>query len=212
MAHTVAICALKGGVGKTTTAIGIAVCLHAAGRRVLLVDADAQASLRTWAGRAERAERDIPPVVCLEATRLRRDLVRLGESWELVLIDCPPQLGAETRMAMLAADLVLIPSGPGATDAWTLAATLALLEDARALRPELAARVVLTRADRTTLTTVARAALEVAAVPLMPAVMHARVAHSEATASGQGVTTYAPRGEAAREVRRLTRLTLEALR
>lgn len=212
MAHTFAIAALKGGVGKTTIALNLGVCLHAAGKRVLLVDADAQGSLRKWATRAEATGNETPPVVALEGARLRKDLERVAASFEVAIIDAPPQLGTEMRAAMLAADLVVIPCAPGATDVWSLEATLAVLEDARSLRPELAARLLLNRADRTTLAGAARSALERSGVPTLANSLRARVAYGEATAAGQGVTNYAPQSEGAREVRRLTKELLEVLR
>lgn len=212
MAHTFAVAALKGGVGKTTIAVHFGACLHAAGKRVLLVDADPQGSLRKWAARAEAKGHDAPAVVGLEGSRLRKDLERVAAAFDVAILDAPPQLGAESRAAMLAADLVIIPSAPGATDVWSLEETLAVLTDARSLRPELEARLLLNRADRTTLATVARGALERADVPLLTTTMHLRVAYGEAMAAGQGVTDYAPSSEAAREVRRLTKELLEVLR
>lgn len=53
MTRVISIAALKGGVGKTTTALNLGVCLHRTGRRVLVVDTDSQRSLRRWAERAE---------------------------------------------------------------------------------------------------------------------------------------------------------------
>jgi chromosome partitioning protein len=212
MAHVIAVAALKGGVGKTTIALNVAMCLHTAGKRVLLVDADTQGSLRKWATRADAKGQDAPPVVGLDGSRLRKDLERVAKDFDVAIVDAPPQLGSETRAAMLSADVIVIPATPGATDVWALEDTLAVLDDARGLRPELEARLLLNRADRTTLASVARGALDRAAVPALESILHARVAYGEATAAGSGVVAYAPSSDAAREVRRLTKEVLGVLR
>lgn len=50
MATTIAICNQKGGVGKTVTAVNLGVGLARIGKRVLLVDVDAQGSLTASLG------------------------------------------------------------------------------------------------------------------------------------------------------------------
>jgi chromosome partitioning protein len=211
MAYVVAVAALKGGVGKTLVTSHVGGCLHAAGRKVLLVDADPQASLRRWAARAEERGADVPPVIGIEGTRLRKDLQRVAEPFEIAIVDCPPQLGAETRSAMIAADLAVIPATAGPTDLWSLEATLALLDEARGLR-DLEARLLLNRADRTTMASVARQAIEKASVPAFDAVLTSRVGYAEATAAGSHVGAHAPGSQAAHEVRRLTKELVGVIR
>ena len=46
--RTIAVCNLKGGVGKTTTTVNLGASLARNGRRVLLIDCDAQGSLTSW--------------------------------------------------------------------------------------------------------------------------------------------------------------------
>jgi chromosome partitioning protein len=104
----------------------------------------------------------------------------------------------------MAADLAILPCGPSAADAWALAASLEVLEEARTVRPDLRALLVLTRLQvGTVLERQAREALEETGVPVAKTKIHYRVAFQEALAAGQGVTTYAPRDAAGVEMRTL---------
>lgn len=51
--HTIAVCNLKGGVGKTTTTFNLAAALARLGHRVLVIDADGQCSLSSAFGAEE---------------------------------------------------------------------------------------------------------------------------------------------------------------
>ena len=204
MPLTIAVANLKGGVGKSTVTLNVATCLHRAGHRVLLVDADGQGTCRAWAAVAASGGKEGPAVVGLSGPGLRRDLEAVGSGFDVVVVDTPPRLGVEAKTAMLVADLVVMPVTPGAADVWALAETVAALTEARQLRPELRARALLNRADRTTLAKLARGALAELGVEVLGTTLGARVAFGEATLAGQGVVDYAPTSVAAAEVRAMT--------
>lgn len=201
----IALVGQKGGVGKSTVAVCLAAHALERGARVLLVDADPQGTVRTWGDVASEQGRAMPTVVAHGATMHRPDqLPRLAKGFDVVLVDTPPRAGDVQRSALMFADVVLLPCGPSAPDAWALASTLELVREAATLRPELAAYVLLTRVQRgTELGRTARTVLEESGFPVLATELGHRVAYQEALAAGLGVTTYAPTSDAAHEVRRL---------
>jgi chromosome partitioning protein len=201
--YVITVANLKGGAGKSTSVVTIACAFHRARKRTLIVDADSQGSLRTWAGAG--TGNDIPPVPALDGRNIARDLIRIGASYEMVVVDTPPRLPAEARTAMVAADLVLIPSEPGATDLWALKEMLATVEEARALRPDLLVYVLFNRVDQTNLSELVRKELVELGVPLLKSQLGSRVAFREAMAAGCDVVALDPGSEAASEARALYR-------
>lgn len=195
----------KGGIGKSTTAICIAAAAMDRGLRVLLVDADPQATVRTWGEVANEAGHPAPTVVAMGPTMHKPGQLRaIAEGYDLVVIDCPPRHGEIQRSALMIADVAVLPSGPSAADAWALAGSLEVLGEARAMRDELRACIVITRKQgRTALGQGAREVFESSGLPVMQSELGFRVAYQEALAAGKGVTQYAPRDRAASEVRAL---------
>jgi chromosome partitioning protein len=201
MAYVISICGTKGGIGKSTIAVTVGVGFHRAGESTLLVDADEQGTLRNWAGKG--AEVDIPPVVAMDARNLARDLQRVGKQYEVVVIDTPARLGREARAAMVLSDLVLLPVARGLPGLAALEETLKIVEDARAMRPDLDVRVVLNRVDRTTLSKVTRDQVVEMKLAILGEGLHDRVAFDEAMSMGTDAVGYAPDSEAAAEAREL---------
>ena len=211
MTITIAFAALKGGVGKSTLSLNLATCLHRAGHKVLIVDADSQGTCRTWSARAAEDEKDGPPVVAISGKSLRRDLGKVSKGFDVVVVDSPPRIGAEVRAAMLAADLVVLPVIPGGADVWALQETLNVLGEAQEFHPELKAVVVLNRGDCTTLAKLTKDAVGESDVPVFKAAIGNRVAFGEATLSGMGVVDYAPNSRAAKEIQNFTQAVLDEI-
>lgn len=205
MTLIVALAGQKGGVGKSTIAICLAAEAVRRGLSVLLVDADPQGTARTWGDVAAEQSRPVPTIVAMGATMHRAgQLTKAAEGYDLAIVDCPPRHGEIQRSSLLVAHVVILPCGPSAADAWALTSSIELVSEARALRPDLGAYVIITRKiGATALGRGAREALAAGELPILRTELGARVAYQEALAAGQGVTTYAPRGNAADEARSL---------
>jgi len=199
----VAFTGQKGGSGKTTGALSVASEWLGRGHKVLLVDADPQGSVLTWADVAGEAGLTAPTVVAMGANLHRPDqLPTLAQAYDRVVIDCPPNQVEIPRSALLVADLAILPVGPGALDAWSLAESIELVRKARSLRPELKVAILINRMDHRM--RVARTAREVLAdcgVPILAAELRYRATYIEAPAAGLGVPQYAPQSDAAQEVK-----------
>lgn len=195
----------KGGVGKSTCAVSVACEELSRGLSVLLVDADPQATARTFCEVATEAGHPCPTVVAMGETMHRADqLPKVGQPFDLVVIDCPPRADNVQRSALMVADLVVLPCGPSAADAWALAASLEVVTSAQIVRPKLRAVVLITRKQaRTAVGQGAREALKASGLPILETELGYRVAYQEALAAGLGVTAYAPDEPAADEVRAL---------
>jgi chromosome partitioning protein len=208
----VTTCALKGGVGKTTIATNLATCLYSAGHhKVLLVDTDGQGSVQQWAAVAAESEIDVPPVIGMQGRTLRKDLPRIAEPFDVVVIDTPPQLAVEAKAALVLADLAIIPVAPGAVDMWSLQKTLEVVEEAHILCSGLKSVIVPNKTDRTTLSKMVNKSLGELTVQALSVGLGSRVAFGEAMLAGQGVVTYAPKSKAAREVILLTKALLKVM-
>jgi chromosome partitioning protein len=194
----------KGGVGKSTTAICLAMEAFERGSKVLLVDADPQGTLRTWSEVALENDQSVPNVIAVDASMHRPgqlDALAAGHDW--TFIDCPPRHGDVQRSALMVADLALLPCGPSASDVWALSSSLELVESARALRPSLVAAILISRKQpRTSLGKDARSVLEKSGVRVLDSELFYRVAYQEAVAEGAGVTSRR-RDPAGKEVKRL---------
>lgn len=199
----VALVSQKGGCGKSTLAISLAVEWHRRGFRTLLVDADPQGTALAWGEVAAEKGRKGPTVIAM-GDNLRADLPGLSKGYEVTVIDTPGRQSKRTIGALVRADLALIPCGPSPADLWALGETVELVQGVEELRPDLLTAIVVNGDQkRTALSKATKKAVAAAGYPVLGASLGQRVAFAEAVAAGKGVTSIRDGGMAANELRRV---------
>jgi chromosome partitioning protein len=105
--QVLAIIGQKGGGGKTTTAIGLAVEAVERGLTTVVVDLDPQTNAANW---KDRREADSPAVVATPPGRLKQTLqTAIAHGADFIIIDTPGKADSLAVEAARVADLILIP-------------------------------------------------------------------------------------------------------
>lgn len=132
--RVITVANLKGGTTKTTVAAYLAHTWHAAGHRLLLVDADPSGSALRW---SELAGWPLP-AVGLATRDVHKRLDAIADGYDLAVVDTPPfeeQQGI-VASALRAADDVVVPVSPTTMELDRLSPIMAAVEDIEPLRDE----------------------------------------------------------------------------
>lgn len=127
--RVITIAQQKGGAGKTTLAIHLAVTWARAGKSAAVVDIDPQGSLSAWyAAREEALGSGAAGLTHLQISgwRTQREVERLAKTHDVVVIDSPPHAETDARIAVRTAGLVVVPVQPSPMDLWATRPTLDL--------------------------------------------------------------------------------------
>jgi chromosome partitioning protein len=195
--RAITLASQKGGTGKSTLCIGLAVAAMEDGERVFMLETDRQGTISNWAARRANPE----PVVERIAYRfqLERALRVLGrKGCTLAIIDTPGSDNDFVTDAIRATNLCLVPARPSQAD---IDATLPTLKVIRRLDKEFAFVLNQTPARGQRPTQVALALSE-AGVLALPNI-GLRNDHMDSLAAGLAVSEFAPDGIAAAEIRSL---------
>jgi chromosome partitioning protein len=194
---TIAIISQKGGAGKTTVALHLAVASAHSGKDTAIIDLDPQASTAKW---ADRREADLPVVISAHASRLAHEMQRVRQSGgELLILDTAPHSDSTALEAAKAADLVLVPCRPAILDIEAITNTLELVHTTQT-PVFVVMNAVAAQGREAEEAAEAIAALE---VPVCPVQLVNRIAFSRALISGQSAQEYEPEGKAAQEIEQL---------
>ncbi len=194
---TLAFVTQKGGTGKSSLAVSLAVAAQERGLKVCVIDLDPQGTSRNW---FERREAPTPEVATVDASQLTTALSALKrQRYDLVILDTPGVDTPATIAAMQAADLCLIPARPSVADIEAARPTVRSLTKLGKAFAFVLNQCPPARAVRTS---DAFRALQLAGA-VSGISLALRADHVDALADGLGVTERDPHGKAAAEIRNL---------
>ena len=186
----------KGGSGKTTTAIHLAVSATLEGKQTVIIDLDPQASISTW---STIRGTDTPTVTNATEKHLPKilEVCRSG-GVNLVIIDTPPHNNTTAFATAKVSDFVIITTRPNVLDLAAVSNSIELLKQTgKPFAVTLNATPPIGQ-----LTTQAIEAINNLGAPLTPHLSH-RAAFQHAINAGKTVEEYEPTSKAAEEAKML---------
>lgn len=188
----------KGGVGKTTLAVNLAIARALAGRDVWLIDGDRQGTAQTAISiRADSGH--APGISCAtypDGPTLRAQVQQQRDKFNDIIIDAGGRDSTALRAALVLSDVLLVPFNPRSFDVWALNDIAALVDEVRSVRDGLRAVAILNCADPgETSTDNSEAAAAVADVPqfeYLDTPIRRRKAFSNAAGQGLSVLEFKP--------------------
>lgn len=191
---TIVIISQKGGVGKTTVAVHLAVEAERQGYTTVIFDLDPQGSSASW---ADKRENTTPTVVTAQANRLETLIEQARrQNAGLVIIDSAPNADSSSLAAAKTADFILIPCRPAAFDLAAIPTTLDLAQIAKK-----DAWVLLNGVpSQGKLAEEAREVLCAGGVKVSDIVLHNLIAFSHALNDGRTANEFDPKSKAASEI------------
>lgn len=165
MGKIITVAHQKGGVGKSTLAMNLAVCFQDQ-LKVALVDTDLQGSLL-------QIKENLVGLAVVGNDQLQ-EIKNLD--YDLIIVDTPPYLSSKLPELFSLSDFVLIPTKAGFFDVMAIRSTISLVKDAQAKRPNIQAGIVMNMIKpRSGITKEVCGLLESMETPVLETMIHDRV-------------------------------------
>lgn len=178
MGNIITIAHLKGGVGKSTLALNLAICFQDQ-LNVALIDTDSQGSISDL-------KEDLPGISIIQEEYFDH-IKKLTH--DLIIIDTPPYLSNRLPELFTLSDFVLIPTKAGFFDMMAIRSTITLVKEAQALNPNMKAAIVLNMIKpRSGITAEVVELLKSFSIPVLATMIHDRVSFTRSPITG-GVLT-----------------------
>lgn len=187
----------KGGSGKTTLAVHLAVAAENQGEEVVIIDTDPQASATAWAELRNLPTPDVATVTASEIEKVLSVSKEVGKTF--AVIDTAPHAAPGATQAAMMGDLIVIPCRPTAFDLAAIKAAVDIVKAANAR----GVFVLNSCPPRAPEIKESQEALLSYGLPVAPVTLGERRSYARAIARGRSVTEFDETGKAAEEINKL---------
>lgn len=199
-----ALISQKGGSGKTTLALNLAIAAANARKQVVLIDLDPQQSAARW---ARLRQDDMPVIVSGHAPNLNQLIENArGAGASLVVIDTQPKSESAALDVAKIADVVFVPCQASGLDLDAVSDTVNIIKLAGS---PASAFVINGARSSSSLADQAMEALAEYRLSISPVRIGSRVAFVKSLAAGKGVVEYEPSGPSAKEINELYKYAIK---
>lgn len=127
--YIITVAQQKGGAGKSTLVSHLGVAFAKLGMKVALIDTDPQQTITSWGNIRQRSKfiNKLPlEIISGTGWKVNNEIARLSK-FDLIIIDSPPHMETETKSAIRAANLVIVPCQPSPNDLWATDKTIEII-------------------------------------------------------------------------------------